>query len=119
MVQRRSGGKKNKEREHLMKKGSWLPIGMTTLYLVLIVFSFLVVPARGCMAEPEQALRALDQMGYTEAKIHNHAWFWVAVRGCGADAARFDATAVNPRGKRVDLIVCVGWPFKGSTVRTW
>ena len=73
---------------------------------------------RGCFADESQAVRALETQGYSDVKITDHHWIWVTLQGCGADAAKFDAMAINPAGKKVSVYVCVGWPFKGSTIRS-
>ena len=89
------------------------------LLLVLFFLLFLAGSVRGCFARPQTAERALKIQGYRDVAITDHAWFAVGLRGCDMnDAARFTATALNPRGEKVELFVCTGWPLKGATIRT-
>ena len=88
------------------------------MYAVCSVFLCGFLATRGSCVSPGQAHRALDAAGYDDIKIVEHQWFAVGIRGCGSDAAKFVAKANNPRGKPVTVSVCVGWPFKGATIRT-
>jgi hypothetical protein len=84
--------------------------------LVLLTCTFVLF--RGCAASPEPAKEALEVQGFSEIEIVDHDWLFVGVRGCGGyDSAKFEAKAVNPLGKKVDVTVCAGWPFGGYTVR--
>lgn len=86
--------------------------------LFFIVVTFFAI-FRGSWVDKSEAVRALETQGYSKVEIIEHKWFFVGVRGCeNSDAARFDASANNPVGKQVRLFVCVGWPFKGATVRS-
>jgi len=90
-----------------------------------LLFSILVFAAcgwfaccRGFMVDRSEALRAANDSGYTEAKITSESRVFSSFAGCSrSDAAAFDMVAKNPNGKPVKILVCVGWPFKGSTVR--
>jgi hypothetical protein len=94
--------------------GAVLPVVSVLLITLTVVLSM----GRGCMVSEGQALSALDTSGYTDGKIVNRSNFFPAWSGCnGDDAAAFTAKAKNPQGKPVTVLVCVGWPFKGSTVR--
>lgn len=89
------------------------------LWTVLGICFLIVSLFQGTFVDESEALRALETQGYSNVKVTDHKWLLVSVRGCGStDAARFDALVVNPAGKKVNLYVCVGWPFKGSTIRT-
>lgn len=83
------------------------------LAFAIMIFSFV----RGVFADESLAVRALENSGYSHVRITSHKWFLVSLRGCGADAAKFDAVARNSAGQEVRPFVCVGWPFKGATVR--
>lgn len=88
-------------------------------WILIILLIFVVATFRGSWVDKSEATRAFETQGYTNVQITEHKWFFVGVRGCeGGDAARFDATVRNPAGKQVRLFVCVGWPFKGATIRT-
>ena len=92
-----------------------LTVFAALFFIVVIVLTLF----RGSWVDTSEATRALETQGYSNVQIIQHKWFAVGVRGCeSSDAARFDATATNPAGKQVRLFVCVGWPFKGATVRT-
>ena len=91
---------------------------LVILYLLLVVGLLFVATFRGLWVDESAAARALETQGYSDVQITDYKWFVVGMRGCGGDAARFDATATNPAGNQVQLFVCVGWPFKGSTVRS-
>lgn len=64
----------------------------------------------GC-SDPKAASRALDDMGFTDVRLHGWSLF-----GCGNDGFTTRFEAKNPQGKRVSGVVCSAW-FKGSTVR--
>jgi hypothetical protein len=60
----------------------------------------------------------LKDEGYANITIIQKDGFIVEFRGCGSeDAAKFTATALNPRNESVTVYVCAGWIFKGATVR--
>jgi hypothetical protein len=87
--------------------------------IAVAVLFFGAAMCRGAMADEAGAVEALETQGFSDVTITGHAYMLVGLRGCSEkDAARFDATATNPLGKRVDVQVCAGWPFKGHTVRT-
>jgi hypothetical protein len=91
----------------------------TNIVIALLAIVFLVgTCGRGGCVQQDVARRALENAGYTEVQITDHKWFAVSWRGCGNDAARFDATAKNPKGDYVDVYVCAGWLLKGSTIRS-
>jgi hypothetical protein len=70
------------------------------------------------LADEDQAVRAVTNLGFTDVKVESRAVFFLNLRGCSqGDSAGFTVTGNNPLGKRVKLLVCVGWPFKGATVR--
>lgn len=90
-----------------------------SVFIVVAIIFVLVSFARGVFVNESEAARALETQGYRDVKITNDAWLFVGLRGCDeGDAARFTAVASNPTGKRVEIYVCAGWPFKGSTIRT-
>ena len=83
--------------------------------IVVILFFFLF---RGVFADPSVATRALETHGFSNVQILEKDWFLVGLRGCGGDAAKIVARATNSAKKIVEVNVCVGWPFKGATIRT-
>lgn len=73
----------------------------------------------GKFVDESTAIRALEKQGYSNIEVVDKDIWFVSLRGCGdEDVAKFDAVATNPAGKEVDVFVCIGWPFKGATVRT-
>ncbi|MBX4198269.1 hypothetical protein KW782_02940 [Candidatus Parcubacteria bacterium] len=99
----------DKLRDHLLRIG---------VVLIVCLVIFLAI-ARGIFASPDTARRALETQGFSDIEITDHAWFMISLRGGDKnDAARFKAKATNPAGKRVEVYVFTGWPFKGGTIRT-
>jgi len=94
-------------------------MGLVAMILA-VIFILLVASCRGCMVDDSSAVSALEKQGFSEIKIESKAIFLVGFRGCSShDAAKFEASAKNPAGRHVsDIYVCVGWPFKGATIRT-
>ena len=91
--------------------------GASFLSLFFSIAILIMAGCRGCVADPDRAVRAVETVGFTEAKVVNHGWLFVAFRGCGSDAAIVRVKGTNPIGKEVELDVCLGWPFKGATIR--
>jgi hypothetical protein len=94
------------------------PSGESSLIIAIIIFAILSI-FRGELVDSSEAVRALQTQGYSEIKITDKAVAFVGLRGGDrGDAAMFTAHAKNPIGRDVTVYVCVGWPFKGATVRT-
>lgn len=95
-----------------MKMKDVFSVGLVIAALFLVFF-------RGAFVDKAEAVKALETQGYSNVQITSEAWLLVGVRGCAEqDAAKFSARATNPAGRQVELFVCVGWPFKGATVRS-
>jgi hypothetical protein len=95
-----------------------------TLVELLLVISILIIVVvfigRGCSKDQNEAIRALDANGFTYPIIKDQG-VWGFLNGCDKnDHAWYDASVINPIGKRVDVIVCCGGSlsFIGCTVRT-
>lgn len=89
------------------------------LMIIVAIVLILASTLRGCFAKQESAVKALETQGYNHVQITDKDIVLVGVRGCSrSDAAKFEATALNPAGKPVEVFVCMGWPFKGATVRS-
>lgn len=72
----------------------------------------------GTFVDQKIAVETLEKQGFTDVKIIEKQWFVVGWRGCASgDTAKFIASVVNPRNQTVEVYVCVGWPFKGATIR--
>jgi hypothetical protein len=64
------------------------------------------------------AIRAAEAAGYMQPRVVEEHYFFVGWQGCSSgDAAAFLVSAKNAQEKPVSILVCSGWPFKGSTVR--
>jgi len=95
--------------------------GFTLIELLLVIFIVITFATlfRGVFVDSDEAVRALQTQGYSDIKITDKAIFFISLRGGSReDAAMFTAHAKNPVGKEVIVYVCVGWPFKGATIRT-
>jgi hypothetical protein len=89
------------------------------LFLIFFVILMFGGIGRGILVDESRAVRHLENLGFSEVVITDKAWFAVGFRGCSEkDAAKFTAHAINPAGKIVAVGVCVGWPFKGATIRS-
>lgn len=89
------------------------------LYIVVIIVTVFFAIFRGIFVDSAIAKRALEKQGYENIEILDKDWLFIGVRGCdGRDAAKFEVKATNSAKKSVEVNVCVGWPFKGATIRT-
>jgi hypothetical protein len=85
----------------------------------LLVAGALALGGCGYFVGEGEAVRALEAHGFSGVRVTARHEMAPELFGCGRDdAAAFDATATNPAGRQVEAVVCVGWPFKGATVRT-
>ena len=99
------------------RKGISITEMLITITIVLVI-AFIVSPA-GMWVPEKTAITALETQGFSRVKIIDRKWFMVSWRGCSkGDDVRFDASALNPAGKEIQISVCSGWFFKGATVRT-
>jgi len=74
-----------------------------------------------CWTDNNEAKRALDDQGFTKVTITDSSAFWAHFHGCGQDDGHwYEATATNPVGKQVVMMVCCGsnFSFKGCVVRS-
>lgn len=84
----------------------------------LVVVLIMVGVFGGLFVGQSVAVKALENQGFSNIRITDKQWFLVGMRGCGSDSVKFTAHAVNPAHREVEIFVCVGWPFKGATVRS-
>ena len=84
-----------------------------------LVFSGLVLVGCGEFVPSDHAVRAARNQGYEDITVTGrHGIFPHYLGGCSEnDAAAFDVTATNSRGRRVNLTVCCGLIVKGCTIR--
>lgn len=86
---------------------------------VVVLMLALMLAACGLLVDDSDATRAVTNMGFTNPVVIDKDVVAVEWAGCSEeDAAAYTIAATNPRGVRVSLLVCVGWPFKGATVRS-
>ena len=91
----------------------------SVISLILMVVFVLLISCRGVFADEKVAKNSLEKQGYGKILVIDKSFFLVGLRGCDEkDAAKFTVKAVNPVGKKVEVYVCTGWPFKGATIRT-
>lgn len=88
------------------------------IYIIFLIIAIFLVSA-GNFVDESVAVEALHKQGFTDIKIIEKDWLFVGYRGCSDDdSVKFTAIAKNPRNETVEVYVCSGWLFKGSTVRT-
>ncbi len=98
-----------------MKKLGSIVMGLVVLGVFGLVITFIF--ARGIYVSEARAVKTLETNGFTDIEIVNKDVFFISWRGCGdSDVAAFDAKAINPNGRLVDISTCHGF-LKGGTVR--
>ena len=84
-----------------------------------ILYSILFLSSCGYLVDDTNTINAVQKQGYSNVKIEDKSVWFNKWRGCSEeDKATYDITATNALGKPARLIACVGWPFKGVTIRT-
>ena len=92
---------------------------LTWLLYVFVILLVILSVCRGSFVNEETVISAIENQGYSNVTVTDHAWFLVGYRGCDAhDAARFTVTAINPVGREVEIYACSGFPFKKITIRS-
>lgn len=88
--------------------------------MVLVVFLSLgFAGCSGACVDDGEVKSAVEKQGYSNVVIKEKFIVTHSYRGCSdSDDAAYKMQADNPKGDRVDIIVCAGWPFKGVTIRT-
>lgn len=89
--------------------------------IVLAAAMAAIIGFAGCgfLVDEDQAVRAATNLGFTDVKVESRIIFFLRWRGCAEnDDAGFTVSGANPQSKRVKILVCVGWPFKGATIRS-
>ena len=91
----------------------------TILFIILLTLAILFFLVEGSFVDDSIAIKALQKQGFTDINITGKEWLFVGFRGCSEDdSVKFTAIAKNPRNETVEVYVCSGWLFKGSTVRS-
>jgi hypothetical protein len=79
-----------------------------------------IVCLAGCTNDNE-AIKALDDQGFSNISITDRGGFAAEWEGCGHDDGNYyHASATNAAGKHVNMLVCCGGAgsFKGCVVRS-
>lgn len=98
----------------MKSNGNWIS-GL----VILAGFAGILVAGATCSPGPDKATAALRAHGFRDVAITGTHRVTAEWYGCSEqDAVAHEATATNPAGERVALVVCCGWPLKGCTVRT-
>lgn len=85
--------------------------------VALLLVCFFAVP--GVFVNDDEVVDAVQKQGYSDVKISSSHVLFVSWRGCSnSDHAAYKMQATNAKSQKIELIACVGWPFKGVTVRT-
>jgi hypothetical protein len=92
----------------------WFIAIFVGLLLVALPVEWLI----GHATSETRARHAVTNQGFTHVhKIGAH-YVFAPLYGCSdQDAAQYIYRATNPAGKVVTVKVCMGWPFKGATIR--
>lgn len=88
------------------------------LYVIFLILAIFLMSA-GNFVDENVAIEALQKQGFTDINITGKDWLFVGFRGCSEDdSVKFTAIAKNARNETVEVYVCSGWLFKGSTIRS-
>lgn len=89
-------------------------IGFIVVMLGAVVFSC----ARGNFVSDSDAIRSAQAAGYSDVKVVSKDFLTPGWSGCSEhDAVTFKARAKNAAGAPVTILICMGWPLKGATIR--
>ena len=90
-----------------------------TLSAIFYLVFMLIFLGRGLLVDDIKPVEAALRIhNIAEYVINDKDVWFVGFRGCQVDeAAKFEVTVTNKEGNTVDILVCTGWPFKGSTIR--
>jgi len=106
-----------KRRKRRMFWRDWGWTICTSVFVILLLgFSFL---GPAVWTQAEDAIQIAEDQGYSNVEINGSDWLFASWHGCAqGDGRAVYITAINPTGQEVDVTVCIGWPLKGSTVRS-
>jgi hypothetical protein len=88
---------------------------------ILFVLLAATVLSSGCglMVSDFNTVEAVEKQGYSDVHVLHIHPFFASFFGCSnGDVAAYKMSAKNALGRKVNLIACAGWPFKGVTVCT-
>lgn len=89
-------------------------------WILFFVIAFVAFPVfvQPLMTSPSQGVTALRDAGFTHIVLKEKHQTLPEFYGCGRDdVGEFTFRATNPLGVPATVKVCVGWPFKGATIR--
>jgi len=95
--------------------------GFTLIELIIVIAIIGVLSSlfRGIFADDADAIITFQKQGFQDVQIADSSWAFVGFRGCSRDdAKKVTVMVTNPRGERVQMFACLGWPLKGATIRT-
>jgi len=96
-------------------------IGTAIAMVIAIHFfawMFGLVKPMGYFVDPNRAVTAMSDSGFTSVSIKDSDVWFAGWKGCGdSDAMLVEVSALNPNNKAVDMFVCLGL-LKGSTIRS-
>lgn len=88
---------------------------------LLATLACLCVCTSACITDDNEARKALDDDGFSDIQITDRGAVFAGFYGCDSkDGNWYTASATNPKGKHVNMLVCCGGAlqFKGCTVRS-
>jgi hypothetical protein len=88
---------------------------------VVAITALGITQVAGCTTNDSEAIKALDDNGFSDISITDRGAIFAGWEGCGKDDQNYyHASAKNPAGKRVNVLVCCGggFSFKGCVVRS-
>ncbi len=103
-----------------MSNDNGVPLWQVFLGVLCTGFFLLAIAASVTVDDDRVPLKALDDAGYSRAKILTREIAF-GYEGCGqGDHSVFSAKAMNPAGKEVTVLACCGgpWSFKTCTIRS-
>ena len=85
----------------------------------LLVLALMCMYNCGSCVDDANVIDAIEAQGFTNVSVEDKSIVFVGWAGCSDDdEAAYEITAINSLGKRVKLLACAGWPFKGVTIRS-
>ncbi|MDO8559226.1 MAG: hypothetical protein Q7R84_02735 [bacterium] len=91
-------------------------------FIIFIILSFGFSGVSACsgnLVDEDIAVKALEIQGFSDITIIEKDNWFIGFKGGGReDVVKFTAVATNPAGKKVEVDVFAGWPWKGATIRT-
>jgi len=83
--------------------------------VLLAFFAFVFVMN---MDDSSSAEQALINAGFSHPTCSENHWFLKQMNGCSEDDSfAWDCTAINSKGKKINVTVCTGLLFKKATIR--